>query len=340
MPKIDKRQQKRWCFTLNNYNDDELQAITTKLQQLQPVYAVVGRERGTHGTPHLQGFIHFKTRLSLRQAKDIVGVRAHLEPARGTDEQNRTYCSKESDVPVEIGSPAGQPKGERTSVDFAQSALLFANRRAEGHELHEILETSPDCALAFLRHTKALQLLSADAQRLNSLQRARRSFIGCSLRKYQARIDQMVRTDPDPRKIHWYYDEYGNTGKTWFTRFLICFRGAIRFSNAKTADIAYAIRGSPRIVIFDYSRSQEEQINYAVLEDIKNGLIFSPKYESESKMFAIPHVLVFANWRPNEAKMSQDRWDIVHIDAEDEEIDHSYTPPDIHIINDTENKEN
>lgn len=338
MPKTDKRQQKRWCFTLNNYTDVEIRALTVRVQELQPVYAVVGRECGHDGTPHLQGFIHFKARLSFRQVKNIVGLRSHLEPARGSDDENRTYCRKESNVEFEIGNPSTAAQRHRESADFIESALLFANRRAQGDELHEILETTPDCGLAFLRHTKALQLLSAAAQRSHALQGARRNFAGCQLRKYQARIDTLVRSAPDPRKIHWYYDEYGNSGKTWFTRFLICFRGATRFSNAKTADIAYAIRGSPRVVVFDYSRSQEEQVNYAVLEDIKNGLIFSPKYESESKMFNVPHVIVFANWRPNESKMSQDRWDIVHIDADDMETDETYTIPDMHI--EEENKEN
>lgn len=331
-------QLKRWCFTLNNFTEDELRACTDALQHVQTVYAVAGKERGSNGTPHLQGFIHFEKRLSLRQVKNIVGVRAHLEPARGSDNENRTYCRKEACVAFETGSPADDPERKRARLDLTQLALSFANRRAAGDELHSILETSPDCGLAFLRHTKAVQLLSDGAQRAAALQRARRLFTGCVLRTYQARIDQLVRADPHPRQIHWYYEEYGNSGKTWFTRFLVCFRHAVRFSNAKSADIAYAIRGSPRVVVFDYSRSQEEQINYAVLEDIKNGLIFSPKYESTSKMFEVPHVIVFANWPPNESKMSQDRWDIHHIDVEDMQPDRTYSPPDMEDI--IENKEN
>ena len=41
--------------------------------------------------------------------------------------------------------------------------------------------------------------------------------------------------------------------------------------------------------------------------------MFSPKYESTSKLYNIPHVLVFANWMPDMSRLSIDRWDIMHL---------------------------
>ena len=67
-----------------------------------------------------------------------------------------------------------------------------------------------------------------------------------------------------------------------------------------------------RIVLFDLSPSQEDRFNYEVLESIKNGLMFSSSYESRMKVFAIPHVIVFANWAPDESKLSADRWNVRH----------------------------
>lgn len=101
------------------------------------------------------------------------------------------------------------------------------------------------------------------------------------------------------------------------TKYLVAMKGATRFSNGKSADIAYAIKGTPKIVVFDFSRSQEEHLNYAIIEDVKNGLVFSPKYESCCKIFPIPHVIVFANWPPDMNKMSIDRWDINLITDDD-----------------------
>ena len=45
--------------------------------------------------------------------------------------------------------------------------------------------------------------------------------------------------------------------------------------------------------------------------------MFSPKYESVSKVYSIPHVIVFANWQPDVLRLSVDRWNIVHITIDD-----------------------
>jgi len=51
----------------------------------------------TTGTIHIQGYLRLQTRLRLNQVKALLKQDAHLELARGSEEQNRTYCSKERD---------------------------------------------------------------------------------------------------------------------------------------------------------------------------------------------------------------------------------------------------
>jgi len=46
-----------WCFTLNNYTEEERDA----LRSLKCKYIVFGYERGEEGTPHLQGYVHLST---------------------------------------------------------------------------------------------------------------------------------------------------------------------------------------------------------------------------------------------------------------------------------------
>ncbi len=94
----------------------------------------------------------------------------------------------------------------------------------------------------------------------------------------------------------------------------MCKGGCVKFENGKSADIKYGYNGE-RVVIFDYSRSQEDSINYQVLEDLKNGIFFSPKYQSAMKVFEIPHVIVFANFEPKREKLSADRWAVVCLDV-------------------------
>ncbi|KAK3720251.1 hypothetical protein RRG08_007873 [Elysia crispata] len=52
-------------------------------------------------------------------------------------------------------------------------------------------------------------------------------------------------------------------------------------------------------------------------ESIKNGILCSSKYDSKVKVFSVQHVIVFANFAPDEAKLSQDRKDIRRIALED-----------------------
>lgn len=71
-------------------------------------YAIFGKEVGENGTPHIQGFCHFKTEKSLKQMKDL-WPRAHFEIARGKDHHNQTYCKKEGCF-LEFGTPCEQGK--------------------------------------------------------------------------------------------------------------------------------------------------------------------------------------------------------------------------------------
>ena len=80
----------RWCWTLNNYTDAEVEAI----RAWPTTYSVFGREVGENGTPHLQGFSIFTKRQRLSGCKKLQ-ARAHWEPARGTAEQAATYAKKD-----------------------------------------------------------------------------------------------------------------------------------------------------------------------------------------------------------------------------------------------------
>jgi hypothetical protein len=71
------------------------------------------------------------------------------------------------------------------------------------------------------------------------------------------------------------------------------------------------------LFIVDCPRSQQDYINYGAIEQIKNGLVFSGKYEGAQLVFNCPHIFVFANVPPDESKMSLDRWNVRYIDCND-----------------------
>lgn len=88
---------KRWCFTLNNYTEDEFEGICSWLTA-NSKYAIVGKEKGAEGTRHLQGYCETIERYRFRNLKAKISERCHLELSKGTGDDNRRYCSKEGDV--------------------------------------------------------------------------------------------------------------------------------------------------------------------------------------------------------------------------------------------------
>lgn len=88
------RGAKNYCFTTNNPagDDSTYVVLSSKVR-----YAVWQRETApTTGTVHLQGYIQFTTVLSMTAAcRHLPG--ASLRVAVGTPEQNKTYCTKDSD---------------------------------------------------------------------------------------------------------------------------------------------------------------------------------------------------------------------------------------------------
>jgi hypothetical protein len=51
-----------------------------------------------------------------------------------------------------------------------------------------------------------------------------------------------------------------------------------------------------------------------VLEQLKNGLVMSPKYHSmEKRMLSKVHIVIFANEMPDPNALSQDRYEYFNI---------------------------
>lgn len=51
------------------------------------------------------------------------------------------------------------------------------------------------------------------------------------------------------------------------------------------------------------------------MEEIKDGIIISTKYEGGKKLITTPHLFVFANFLPREGAFSMDRLKIIDLSA-------------------------
>lgn len=91
VPGYNGKVYRSWCFTLNNYHDDDLHNMESwMIKRL-----VCGAEIGESGTPHIQGYVTFTRGMRLYNCKKLLPS-AHWEVARAIDAEN--YCMKEGTV--------------------------------------------------------------------------------------------------------------------------------------------------------------------------------------------------------------------------------------------------
>lgn len=140
---------------------------------------------------------------------------------------------------------------------------------------------------------------------------------------WQEQVIAVCRERPDDHTIHWIWEPTGKTGKTTLCKHLVLTRGAHYVSGA-AKDIIYSIaarmeeRGAPDIVLFDVPRcTMESRISWQSIEQCKNGLAFSAKYESKPIVFNCPHIFCFSNEPPDLGKLSADRWSVHKVIEED-----------------------
>lgn len=120
MPGGARVRHRRWVFTLNNPDDGERQRLRDALLP-QSKYLCIGSEVGDSGTPHLQGYVIFKSQRTLSACKAVFyPSKPHLEASKGTPAQASDYCKKDGDF-IEAGDlPA---PGKRNDIADVRSSL-------------------------------------------------------------------------------------------------------------------------------------------------------------------------------------------------------------------------
>lgn len=135
---------------------------------------------------------------------------------------------------------------------------------------------------------------------------------------WQRKTLDIIESKPDKRKIYWFWENDGNVGKSYLCKY-ICLTRDVIICDGKRSDIFNQIKMKmdekkvPEIIICDVPRSSLNYINYGTLEKVKDGCIYSGKYEGGLCIYPAPHVIIFANEPPVTDELSVDRWEIVNI---------------------------
>jgi len=117
-----------YVFTLNNYSQIEEQQV----QNVDCVFLLYGKEVGASGTPHLQGFIKFKSQRSFNAVSKLL-PRAHVEVCRDVGRAIE-YCKKDGDV-WQKGVEPEKNGGDKLSEKIEK------NKRLRDLPLNELVES-------------------------------------------------------------------------------------------------------------------------------------------------------------------------------------------------------
>lgn len=117
----------RWIMVLNNWTEEELKSISSICSK-NCKYAIIEKEIGEKGTPHLQGYFEFKKKD--RPCSVFNNPRIWFEKALGNREHNNIYCSKDENIVISIGRP--------------KPIKLITNLYPWQLEILEIMKTEPD----------------------------------------------------------------------------------------------------------------------------------------------------------------------------------------------------
>lgn len=151
---MSKTQKKAWVGTKNNYNEEEYKALYSNLVEFSE-YAIIGREIGQEGTRHLQIYFYLKSPQRLSWLKNNLDKTAHFETAKGTPEQNKTYCSKEGNY-IEIG----ELPGDRTNriAESCKKRWTDMRRLASEGKMEQLAAEYPKEATIYEKNFEKIRL--------------------------------------------------------------------------------------------------------------------------------------------------------------------------------------
>lgn len=136
------------------------------------------------------------------------------------------------------------------------------------------------------------------------------------LRPWQKYIYLYAKHNRNDREILWIKDPVGGRGKSAIIKYLVSRGLAVPITAAKAADILHvATKYKSKCYIVNLTRTRGGSVDddelYQAIENIKDGLWLSPKYDSDIVCRDWATVIVMANEPPKVNKMTYDRWNIL-----------------------------
>lgn len=344
-----------YFLTLNNYDEDDLEAVKNwlgaKITNKTSITYVTGCEEVGSDTQrdHMHVYIQLSANVSPKklgswlarqiQQEDLSsedgetpskswtvgsrnsnGTMDHF--CRGTDQQCydyvwKTETKKPGTEPFEFGEreeregKARNRQGERTDLDDVKAALLAGKRNR--------LELATEFFDVYAKYPRLIPSYITLLEQDKLEKEAAEFYSGVTLRDWQKDCLAQMEAPVDPRKVHWWWQEAGNAGKSFFADYAAVKMQALVVSISPKKDMLFIIKNwfeanpSTRVIIFDIPKTvgKDEGLHgiFDVIEQCKNWKITVAKYESVVLRIPRCHVFVFSNKPPPDRTIEDNpRW--------------------------------
>jgi hypothetical protein len=301
---------KRYTFTINNWQQEDIDRFTLfKDFHIAQAQAEVGEQN----TTHIQGWFELKSPKRITWLKTNLHPTAHFEKMKGTLNQNMEYCTKEETKDV---------KHDIWWFPNREYVLSQVNPKTTLSSMVDKYIKDPSSVLKddkFILHKRAIEETAHLRKRQKKHVELKEEYINVILRPWQQILEILLQKQTH-RQVFWVYDIDGNTGKSWFKKYMYSHHNWMALDAKTSIDhIGHLVEQSdPPGICFDIPRS-DTAVSWRSIENLKDGFISTTKYQGFAGPIGSKKILVFANHEPpirneqDKLNLSIDRWIVFYI---------------------------
>ena len=135
---------------------------------------------------------------------------------------------------------------------------------------------------------------------------------------YQKIINEECATTANDRRVNVIRGE-GNDGKTQLCKYLCVHKNALILAGNEN-DMKFGVTDyiskngvGPKIIILNIPRGKIHKIDWGGIEQVKDGIFFSPKFKGSMCTYNSPHIYIFTNEEVDTSHLTNDKWKLRYV---------------------------
>ena len=329
---------RRWTMTMKGFSNNEMCEDLFGIMKEAPAANMLDLHMALHDSDSICDNMHIHVGAAFgfpmplsgllnkvfwsRDSKGKLPKKIWASPMNAQLKQHADYLQRGAIEFVDVLSSNRVDKCRRDDIDYIADANEFVDSNLN---FDEWIYKKASVNSRYINETKQVKEAVKIVQKNRARHEVNKKIMSRDkMYAWQRWMDDILEKESDDRKVYVIVDPVGNSGKSSFG-VSWCLKHAqegIIVQNGKTADIVHGLSKEDesrlRTVFIDFSRSNEDHLNFDMIERIKNGYLFSTKYDSHVVQMARSlHVVLFVNQHIDYSKMSMDRWRIYEMETPD-----------------------